>query len=128
MFPGNVLARAEGATLFTPAARTATANGTGVDVTDFEGVAFALLTSAAGTGTSPTLDVKLQDSDDNSTFADISGATFTQVTNAAASQQLKAIDLSAARKFVRAVATIAGTSPSFTCAVALVGIKKYPSA
>jgi len=127
MHPGNMLTRAEGATLFAPAARTSTVNGTGVDVTDFEGVGIAVLTSAAGAGTTPTMDVKLQDSDDNSSFADISGATFVQVTTAA-SRQIKAFDVAAARKFVRAVATIGGSSPSFTCAVEFVGIKKVASA
>ncbi len=128
MHPGNVLTRVTDAVLFAPAARTASANGTGVDVTDYEGVATVLLTSAAGTGTTPTLDVKLQDSPDNSTWTDIPGATFTQVTNAAASEQVKAVDVQAANKFIRAVATIAGTTPSFTCAVAFLGIKKVASA
>jgi len=127
MHPGNVLARVTDAVLFAPAARTTTANGTGVDVTDYEGVATVLLTSAAGTGTTPTLDVKLADSADNSTWADIPGATFAQVTTAA-SEQLLAFDVQAARKFVRAQCTIAGTTPSFTFAVAFVGIKKVASA
>lgn len=104
--------------LLATAARTATANGTGVDVTDYEGMAEVMLDSAAGTGTSPTQDVKLQDSADNSTFADITGATFTQVTTTA-SQQKISVDLSKARRYVRAVTTIGGTTPSFTFAVSI---------
>lgn len=113
--------------LFPSAARTATANGTGVDLQQYSGDVAVLLDSAAGTGTSPTLDVKLQDSADNSTFADISGATFTQVTSAAAAQEKIVINKDAARRYVRAVATIGGTSPSFTFSVNAVGIKKYPA-
>jgi hypothetical protein len=112
-------------TLFNVAARTSTVNGAGVDMLDYEGKAQAILGSAAGTGTSPTLDVKLQDSDDNSTFADITDATFTQVTNAAVANQGIAVDLAAARRYVRAVATIGGTSPSFSCGVWLLAKKKY---
>lgn len=41
------------------------------------------LQSLAKTGTSPTLDVKLQESLDNgATWSDVSGATFTQLTGA----------------------------------------------
>ena len=112
------------ANLLPTAARTATANGTGVDVTDYEGMAEVVLDSAAGTGTSPTQDVKLQDSADNSTFADITGATFTQVVKAA-SQQNISVDLSKARQYVRAVTTIGGTTPSFTTSVNLLARKKY---
>lgn len=52
--------------LFPTAARTATANGTGVDLQQYSGDVAVVLDSAAGTGTTPTLDVKLQDSADNS--------------------------------------------------------------
>lgn len=112
--------------LFPTAARTATANGTGVDLQQYSGDVAVVLDSAAGTGTSPTLDVKLQDSADNSTFADITGATFTQVINAA-SQQKIVVNKDAARRYVRAVATIGGTTPSFTFSVNAVGVKKYPA-
>ena len=107
-----------------PAARTATANGTGVDLKDYIGQAKVILHSALGTGTTPTLDVKLQDSDDNSTFADITGATFTQVTDAAASLQAIGVDVDKVKRYVRAVATIGGTTPSFTCNCIIVGRKQ----
>lgn len=109
--------------LLPTAARTATANGTGVDVRDYEGKGTVVLDSAAGTGTTPTLDVKLQDSDDNSTFADISGATFTQVAADAARQNI-ALDFNNVKRYVRAVSTIGGTSPSFTYSLNLLGSKK----
>lgn len=112
--------------LFPSAARTATANGTGVDLQQYSGDVAVVLDSAAGTGTSPTLDVKLQDSADNSTFADITSATFTQVTGTAAQQKI-VINKDAAKRYVRAVATIGGTSPSFTFSVNAVGVKKYPA-
>lgn len=112
--------------LFPSAARTATANGTGVDLQQYSGDVAVVLDSAAGTGTTPTLDVKLQDSADNSTFADITGATFTQVTGTA-SQQKIVVNKDAARRYVRAVATIGGGTPSFTFSVNALGVKKYPA-
>ena len=103
-------------------ARTASANGTGVDVTVYEGIAEVVLDSGAG-GAGATLDVKLQDSADNSTYADITGAAFTQVGNAA-SQQKISVDLSKARQYVRAITTIAGTA-SFASSVNMLARKKY---
>lgn len=121
----RMLANAVIGSLFAPAARTATANGTGVDMLDYEGSALVILDSAAGGGTSPTLDVKLQESDTSGgTYTDIAGAAFAQVTGTASQQKL-VIDASKAKRFVRAVATIGGTSPTFTCAVAFVALKKY---
>ena len=111
--------------LFDPAARTATVNGSAVDILDYEGFAAAILQSAAGTGTTPTLDVKLQDSADGSTgWADITGAAFTQVTNATASRQIVKFNASAVSRYIRAVATVGGTTPSFTCAVSFIGKKQ----
>ena len=109
--------------------RTASANGTGFDTqgsNDVEGEAiFILASDAASAGSSPTLDVKLQESDDNSSFSDISGATFTQVTDAASTQKIS-INTNDYGRYIRAVGTIGGTSsPAFTYAVVMVYSKKY---
>jgi len=110
--------------LLDPADRGTSANGSAVDILDYEGQAAAILQSAAGTGTTPTLDVKIQDSADGSTgWADVTGAAFAQVTNAASAQVLK-FNASAARRYIRAVATVGGTTPSFTCGVSFVGKKQ----
>lgn len=113
-------------TAFHPtAARTATGNGTAIDVQVLDGDLFLILDSAAGTGTSPTLDVKIQSSDTSGgTFSDISGATFTQVTGTAF-QQAITISKDEARRWIRVVYTIGGSTPSFTFSVNAVGVKKY---
>lgn len=99
---------------FRPAAVTATANGTGVDTQGYDD-AVVLLEVGAVTGTTPSMTVKIQESDDNSTFADVTGATFTAVTAANNSQILRLTELNVTRKrYVRAVATISGTTPNFT--------------
>lgn len=115
---GGILGASSALTLFPTAARTATVNGTGVDARGAIGDALVLLDSAAGTGTSPTLVVRLQDSDDNAVWADIAGATFAQVAAVASAQSIR-INGTAARRFIRAVATIGGTTPSFTFSVSL---------
>jgi hypothetical protein len=117
-------------TLLACDARTASANGTGFDLegsNGAEGEAIVILASdAASAGTDPTLDVKLQESDSSgSGYTDISGATFTQVTDSQALEKIT-INTNDVKRYLRAVGTIGGTSsPAFTYSVALVYGKKY---
>lgn len=101
----------------------ATANGTGVDIKDYVGTMQLLLDSGAGAGTTPTLDVKIQDSDDNTAFADVTGKAFTQVTTVASRQQM-VLDTNAVRRYIRAVSTLGGTTPSFPISLQGVGVKQ----
>jgi hypothetical protein len=137
MHPGNVLSRVTEVVLMVDAVRTATTNGTGVDITDYEGVGLIVLTSTAEASTG-TMDLVIQDSPDNSVWTTIpnlynlgvpTGAThFAQVTNAGTSDQIRAIDVQGANKFIRAVQTVGGGSPSANAAVLFLGIKKVASA
>jgi hypothetical protein len=107
------------------AARPVTGNGAAVDVQTLDGDIFLILDSAAGTGTAPTLDIKVQSSDTSGgTFTDITGAVFTQVTGTAA-QQAITISKDEARRWIRIVYTVGGSNPSFTFSVNGVGVKKY---
>jgi len=63
---------------------------------------------SAASGGSPTLDITIQTSHDNTNWASLS--TFTQIT--AASNSIKAVTNYG--KYIRASYTIAGTTPSFT--------------
>lgn len=96
-------------------ARTASGNSGWVDIGDAKEIV-AQLDSAAGTGTSPTLDVKFQTSFDgtDATAADVLTGAFTQVA-AAASVQVKG--LTTLHRYVKVVWTIAGTTPSFNFGV-----------
>jgi len=106
-------------------ARTSTLTGTAVDISQYQGELKVVLDSAAGTGTSPTLDGKIQtgDQSDGSDAADVSGAVFTQV-GAAVSKQSIGVDTRACKKYIRFVGTIGGTTPSFNFAVVAVGQKQ----
>ena len=107
------------------AARTATGQTSGIDLRDYDGAVVFLLDSAAGAGTSPTLDVTIEDSADNSSFSALSGAAFTQVTGTASAQKLS-IDKDNAKRYVRIKYTIGGSSgQSFTFSVNGLGLKKY---
>ena len=103
-------------TLLAAAEITATGNGSGVDMLNYAGKAKIIVISSAGTGTSPTLDLKIQASADNSTWADVSGATFTQIVDAATVEAI-GVDLNSAARYLRVVKTAGGTTPSFYAGV-----------
>lgn len=103
-----------GVSLHDLTAETATGNDTSHDnssSTANGGVGHLHVTAASGT--SPTLDVKIQHSSDNSTWVDL--ITFTQAT-ARTSERKSATGT--VNRYVRAEWTVGGTSPSFTFAVA----------
>ena len=104
---------------------TSTATSSAIDLLEYDGDVLLVLDSAAGTGTSPTLDVKITNSDASSgTYTDLSGATFTQVVDAASMQTL-VINKDSAERYIKIVQTITGSSPSFTFSINLIGVKKY---
>jgi hypothetical protein len=72
----------------------------------------AYLTVTAASGSSPTLNVKFQDSSDNgTTWWDIAGTTFTQATGATTQVVIATRGFSG---MIQPVVTIGGTTPSFT--------------
>ena len=99
---------------------TISGNGTGIDLRGYQGILKVILDSGAGTG---TLNVKIQDSTDNNSFADIAGKAFAQVTTAESLQSLK-IDTRAVKRYIRAVLTIGGSTPTFGLAITVVGQKQ----
>jgi hypothetical protein len=106
--------------------RTATVTGTGIDLLDYEGMAIVTQSAGAATaGTLPTWDGKIQDSADNSTgWADVTGATFTQVTTTAAVEAIT-IDVNKVKRYIRYVGTVGGTStPTFPVGSTFLGVKK----
>lgn len=91
-------------------AKTTTGNGTNV-IGAIGGRMAIFIDCTAASGTTPTLDLKLQWSHDGTNFADAEPAdSFTQIT--AAKKTVKVFDWKA--PIYRLVWTIAGTTPSFT--------------
>ncbi len=111
-----------GGASFAPQAVTATGAGAAVDLGNGVNSTNAVLEVGAVTGTTPTLNVKLQESDDNATWTDISNGAFTQVT---AASQRQVIRVQRSKQYCRAHATVAGTTPSFTLCVEILAQKKY---
>lgn len=102
---------------------TASGNGDAVDLQDVaEAGQNALrfrLEVLAVSGTTPTLDVKIQESADGTTWTDL--VAFTQATGPTVQEKFA----TATKRFIRSVATVGGTSPNFTAAVLAVGTQEY---
>jgi hypothetical protein len=103
------------------AARPATNNSAVFDLGEEFTNCTVFLSVTAASGTSPTLDGKLQDSPDGILFFDVGSGTgagtgnFVQKT--AASTEVKDLTVRQIGRYVRFVSTIGGTTPSFTYSV-----------
>ena len=100
------------------AADTAAATGSGVDLQDYEGPVVITQNHGVSTG---TLDGKIQDSANNSSFADVSGLAFTQETTTAGIQKL-VVQSKQVRRYIKYVGTVV-TGPQVV-SVSMVGVKK----
>ncbi len=116
----NVLS---GTPLVRASVNTATVNGPAFDLQQFLNNVKVSVHVGAVTGTTPTLDGKIQDSADGAAFADVVGLTFPTVTASNVDQSL-GVDTRQVRRFIRYVGTIGGTTPSFTFNVGALGYKK----
>lgn len=106
------------------AARTSTLTTSSVDVRSYKGGLIVEQLVGVVSGTTPTLAGKIQTSADGSTgWADITGATFTSVTATDSFQKI-GFDVRETLGYIRYVGTIAGTTPSFTMGVVLLGQKE----
>lgn len=106
--------------LFASGARGTTAS-TGFPIYEANSLSAYLNVTAKSAGAT-SLDVKIQDSVDNSIWTDLTGCAFAQVTGSTSSQVCVASRVPA--KYVRASATVAGTStPTFTFSIRIMAFK-----
>lgn len=106
-------------------ARTTTFTSPVIDARDFDGDLCFLQNIGTVSGTSPSCTTAIQDSDDGSTgWAAVDGGTFTAVTASNNSQKI-VLPANMFRRYLRAVATISGTTPSFILMVMLLARGKY---
>ena len=103
---------------------TATGNETGVDLQDYEGDMTLILDAEAG-GSSITYAVKVQDSSDNSTFADVSGAAFTTTDANSALVESLVVNTDEIKRYARVVITVAGGTGAGAVSVTGLARQKY---
>jgi len=108
-------------------AKVATGVGTAFDTKDYEGNARIIVHVGAVSGTSPTLDLKIQSSaTSGGTYADVTALNGNPAQIVAADQVVYIdIDLDASQRFIKVSWTLGGTSPSFAIDSSFTGLKKY---
>lgn len=124
MSTASVAGRAEVLDLAPNDVVASTSNETGVDLLSYEGSMICVLDAEAG-GSGITYAVKLQDSADNSSFSDLSGAAFDTTSANAASVQKIAVDIDNCKRYVRAVITVAGGTGAGAVSVKGLAFPKY---
>jgi len=95
--------------------------GAGVDTLGLDG-GIAVFQNVGLPTAGVSLAGKLQHSDDNATWVDIPGATFTPVTMTAVAQVIQIDKTNVVKRYVAYAATVSGTS--YPVAVTLIGSKK----
>jgi hypothetical protein len=104
-----------GGAVVASAARTASGNGSSIETGDRTEVRGLVLDVTAASGTTPTLDVSIQTSDDNTNWRTLK--SFGQKT-AISNEHLSSGGLD---RYMRFSWAIAGTTPSFTFSVGVLG-------
>ncbi len=92
--------------------------GTGVEVLNYQALAILNAGTCGGGG---TVDLKLQESDNDADYTDVSGGAFAQVSEAN-DEAVYELAYSGLKKHIRAVATVAGAA----CEFALTVLKSAP--
>jgi len=104
-----------------PRVATATVTGGTLDFITGDGRCTAVQLVGTVGGTAPTLAGKIQESSDQSTWTDVSGATFTTVS---ASDNSQVISFDRTKRYLRYIGTIGGTSPTVPMSAAIMQQKK----
>jgi hypothetical protein len=82
-------------------------NHTGVDMQDYDFGEMKITLASDEMGSTDTLDVHIEESDDDSTYADISGASFTQVAQSASTQTIL---VNRQKRYIRVVSLVSSTT------------------
>jgi hypothetical protein len=108
--------------LLKPAVQAAgTSTSAAFDMRNVDGSCVVTLDAdAAGAGTNPTLDVKIQDCDTSGgTYVDVAGLAFAQITTVAGVKDL-VVETRQVRSFIKVVSVVGGTSsPTFARSVTI---------
>jgi hypothetical protein len=115
-------------TSLVPAARlSADAYSTGVDISRMIGEVAVHESVSAVSGVVPTLQTTIQESDDNTSFTDVTGGAFTARAAANAEETIY-LDTRALKKYIRVESDVDGTAPIYDQAVTMFGRKEVGGA
>lgn len=112
-------------TLLAPAELSATTTGGAVNLAAFHGLVDIILASSETGASGQTAVVTIEHSDKSDTGFTSAGVTFATVDHTASSTQTVMINIDQVKQYVRAKVTLAGATPTVTCAVLVSGKRNY---
>ena len=117
----NIKSNLDGVSSMDPEGFTVTTNGSGVDLRDFDGAMVVFQAGTADTGNGDEIYTpSVEESDDNSSFSaviagDLDGTFVNMTTNS-----LQRVGYKGIKRYIRAVLTLGGTTPSIAASVLVV--------
>lgn len=104
---------------------TGSGNGASVDTSQLMGHAQLVVNAGATEAADNTIDLVLEESDDDQTFTEVTAVSLTQLTNAGGVHEAIGFDIDKVGRYVRLAYTLGGTSPAGVLASELVAQPKY---
>ncbi|QLI80797.1 hypothetical protein HZU75_04225 [Chitinibacter fontanus] len=101
-----------------PAARIATATGTGIDTVNYNSIAAVFEMGAITDGTHTPV---LQESDDNSTFTPVAAANMTGTLSNMVANSVQKVGYLGVKRYLRASFTIAGATTGAVSSAVIIG-------
>jgi hypothetical protein len=104
-----------------PASVTATTNGSGVDLRDFDGAMIVFQAGSADTGNGDeTYTPGVEESDDNSSFSAVAASDLEGTLVNMTANSVQRAGYKGAKRYIRAVLTLGGTTPSINASALVV--------
>ena len=104
-----------------PASITASTNGSGVDLRDFDGAMVVFQAGTADTGSgNETYTPSLEESDDNSVYTAVAASDLEGALGNMTANSVQRVGYKGAKRYVRAVLTLGGTTPSIDASALVV--------
>ena len=104
-----------------PASITASTNGSGVDLRDFDGAMVVFQAGTADTGSgNETYTPSLEESDDNSVYTAVAASDLEGALGNMTANSVQRVGYKGAKRYVRAVLTLGGATPSMDASALVV--------
>jgi len=104
-----------------PVSITASTNGSGVDLRDFDGAMVVFQAGTADTGSgNETYTPSLEESDDNSVYTAVAASDLEGALGNMTANSVQRVGYKGAKRYVRAVLTLGGTTPSIDASALVV--------
>jgi hypothetical protein len=104
-----------------PASTTATINGSGVDLRDYDGAMMMFQAGTADTGNGDeTYTPGVEESDDNSSYSAVAASDLEGTLSSMTANSVQRVGYKGTRRYIRAVLTLGGTTPAINASAVVV--------